>query len=240
MVVMPHVSRPLIALLVGTVAFFALWIVALKPQTSGSGSSGKSAPLQSAVDKAHAAVAQSNAASVAHGGTVATTPTTPATLSQAKPSTAATHTATAAAASGTKAATKTEAASAAAAGAAEQRAAAARAAAHAAARRQAAVVQALNDHKVLALLFYNYRAADDRAVKHELATISTHGGKVFKLSIPLRELSHYPVITLQVPVTMSPTLVIVDASHHARTILGFAAQFEIEQRIVDALSVKAK
>ena len=87
MMVMPHVSRPLIALLVGTVAFFALWIVALKPQTSGNGSGGK-APLQSAVDKAHAAVAQSNAASVAHGGTVATTPTTPktaATLSPTKP-----------------------------------------------------------------------------------------------------------------------------------------------------------
>ena len=88
MMVMPHVSRPLIALLVGTVAFFALWIVALKPQTSGNGSSGKARPLQSAVDKAHAAVAQSNAASVAHGGTVATTPTTPTTpLSPTKPST---------------------------------------------------------------------------------------------------------------------------------------------------------
>ena len=84
MMVMPHVSRPLIALLVGTVAFFALWIVALKPQTSGNGSGGK-APLQSAVDKAHAAVAQSNAASVAHGGTVATTPTTAAPLSPTKP-----------------------------------------------------------------------------------------------------------------------------------------------------------
>ena len=63
---------------------------------------------------------------------------------------------------------------------------------------------------------------------------------MFKLSIPLRELSHYPVITLQVPITMSPTLVIIDGTQHARTIVGFAAQFEIEQRIVDALSVKPK
>ena len=96
MEVMPHVSRPLIALLVGTVAFFALWIVALKPQTSGSGSGGK-APLQSAVDKAHAAVAQSNAASVAHGGTVATTSTTPnatPTTPKTTPTTAATLTPT--------------------------------------------------------------------------------------------------------------------------------------------------
>ena len=106
--------------------------------------------------------------------------------------------------------------------------------------RQAEVVNALRAHKVVAALFYNYRAADDRAVKHELATISTHGGQVFKLSIPLRELSYYPVITLQVPVTGSPTLVIIDGTQHARTIVGFAAQFEIEQRIVDALSVKPK
>jgi hypothetical protein len=33
MVVMDSVSRPLIALLLGTVAFFALWLVALKPST---------------------------------------------------------------------------------------------------------------------------------------------------------------------------------------------------------------
>ncbi len=106
--------------------------------------------------------------------------------------------------------------------------------------REAEVVDALHAHKVVAALFYNYRAADDRAVKRELATISTHGGRVVKLSIPLRELALYPVITYQVPVTESPTLVIIDPSWHARTIVGFAAQFEIEQRIVDALSVKPK
>ena len=245
MEVMPHVSRPLIALLVGTVAFFALWIVALKPQTSGSGSGGK-APLQSAVAKAHAAVAQSNAASVAHGGTVATTSTTPnatPTTPKTTPTTAATLTPTkpTQAAKPTKPTEATQATQAGAAAAKANAAATARrhAAAEAAAR-EAEVVNALHAHKVVAALFFNYRAADDRAVKHELASISTHGGKVFKLSIPLRELARYPVITYQVPVTGSPTLVIIDPSWHARTIVGFAAQFEIEQRIVDALSVKPK
>ena len=38
---MGNVSRPLIALLVATVAFFALWIVALKP-SSGTGTAGTS------------------------------------------------------------------------------------------------------------------------------------------------------------------------------------------------------
>jgi hypothetical protein len=244
MVVMPHVSRPLIALLVGTVAFFALWIVALKPQTSGNGSGGK-VPLQSAIDKAHAAVAQSNAASVAHGGTVATTPATPKTT-PTSPTTAATlpPSKPASPTKPTKPKQPTEATQAARAGAAAARANAAatanRHAAAAAAVREAAVVHALHAHKVVAALFYNFRAADDRAVKRELAGISTHGGRVFKISIPLQELARYAVITYQVPVTESPTLVIIDASWHARTIVGFAAGFEIEQRIVDALSVKPK
>src|SRR2546423_11112448 len=71
MVVMDNVSRPLIALLVGSVAFFAVWMIALKPSGSGSSSSGGSSAYQSAIAKAHAAVATSNGASAAHGGTVA-------------------------------------------------------------------------------------------------------------------------------------------------------------------------
>ena len=56
-------SRSLIALLIGTVAFFALWVVALKPGSSktGSGSQGLG-QYQSAINKAHQAVATSNAA----------------------------------------------------------------------------------------------------------------------------------------------------------------------------------
>src|SRR5205823_13532782 len=72
--VMDNVSRPLIALLVGSVAFFAVWMVALKPSSSPSGSSGGgSSANHSAVAKAHQAVATSNGASVAHGGVIAGT-----------------------------------------------------------------------------------------------------------------------------------------------------------------------
>ena len=89
------------------------------------------------------------------------------------------------------------------------------------------------------MLFYNWRAADDRAVKQELASIPTHAQQVVKLAIPLRELARYAVVTRQVPVTMSPTLIIIDPTRHARELLGFASQFEIWQRIDDALRVKA-
>lgn len=101
-----------------------------------------------------------------------------------------------------------------------------------------AVQRALLGGKVLALLFYNPGAADDQAVKQELAGIPGHGGRVFSLAIPLNELSAYAQITSQVPVNYSPTLVIVDRAHQAHEIVGFADSFEIAQRIQDALSAR--
>ena len=82
---MDNVSRPLIALLVGSVAFLALWLVALKPSSSSTtGNSGGLGQYQSAINKAHQAAATSNnAAGKAEGSTAATTATS--TGSAARP-----------------------------------------------------------------------------------------------------------------------------------------------------------
>jgi hypothetical protein len=85
------------------------------------------------------------------------------------------------------------------------------------------------------MLFYNPKAPDDREVKQELAAVPSSGGKVVSLAVPLFELSFYPVVTSQVPVTMSPTLVIINPLRQASTIEGFADGFEISQRITDAV-----
>src|SRR5581483_4134138 len=71
-----------------------------------------------------------------------------------------------------------------------------------------AATRALNSHKVLAMLFYSPSAPDDQAVRQELRSVPTAGGRVVKLAVPLSELSRYPVVTTQVPVYESPTLVI--------------------------------
>lgn len=222
---MDNVSRPLIALLVGTVAFFALWIVALKPSSSGSGSSGGAGQYQSAINKARHAVGTSAAASVAHGGTVVTTPARASsvlkTASTKAATTPATTTAPAIAATTVRATTSKT----------PQPAAAAK-------HRLDVVTRALVAHRVLALLFYNPAAADDRAVKQELATVPVHGHKVVKLIVPLNELSRYTVVTNQVPVNEDPTLVLIDGHGQASTIVGFADRFEIAQRVADALAVK--
>lgn len=109
----------------------------------------------------------------------------------------------------------------------------------ASADRLGAVERALARGKVLALLFYNPSGADDQAVKQELASLTTAGGMVFKLAIPLAEASSYAQLTNEVPVNFSPTLVIIDRARQAQEIVGFADTFEIIQRLNDALSTSA-
>jgi hypothetical protein len=215
MAVMEHVSRPLIGLLVAVVAFFALWIVALKPGGGSSTSAPSTPALLSAVQKAHQAVATANAASVAHGGTVATAPSSTVAPGTKAPPSAAATTAPSTAVKASPATTHVT----------------------SPANRFGVVSRALKANKVLALLFYNSLAADDRAVKAELASVPVHGGRVVKLAVPLSELGRYTVVTSQVPVGASPTLVLIDPDQQASTIVGFSDRFEIAQRVSAALSV---
>jgi hypothetical protein len=237
---MDHVSRPLIALLVGTAAFFALWLVALKP--SGAGSGSQPGVYVSAIAKAHQAVAVSAAASAAHGGTavpsarpsaasapVHTPATTHTPASANKPATAPAHTPTVA----TPPVTATTAHPTA---PAKIVLPARHPSASPAARRANSVARAIQTHKTLALLFYNAAAADDRAVRRELAAVPAHGGKVLRLAVPLNELARYGSVTNQVTVNASPTLVVIDGAHHASTLVGFADRFEIAQLVADALA----
>ena len=60
--VMRSLPKPLIGLLLGTVAFFAVWMVALKPSSSSSGGSPSGVgQYQSAINQAHQAVKTSHA-----------------------------------------------------------------------------------------------------------------------------------------------------------------------------------
>ena len=79
---MRSLPKPLIGLLLGTVAFFAVWMVALKPSSSSSGGAPSGVgQYQSAIDKAHQAVTTSNQANARLGAPTATTPATTAKVS---------------------------------------------------------------------------------------------------------------------------------------------------------------
>jgi hypothetical protein len=225
---MARLPKPMIGLLLGTIVFFAIWMVALKPKTSaGGGSQGGVGQYQSAIDQAHQAVTTSNQANAKLGAPTATAPAP-------KP---ATKTQTAAPASIAKATTPAKVTPKAAAKAAPA-AKGASSVAQSPASGVKAIQSAIRAGNVVAVLFYNDAAADDRAVKSELAAVPTHHGKVVKLAVPVSQLTQYSVVSQQIPVVTAPTLVLIDAARQATMITGYADPVEIAQRIDDALAAK--
>ncbi|HEY2159979.1 MAG TPA: hypothetical protein VGH24_01620 [Solirubrobacteraceae bacterium] len=223
---MTHVSRPLIGLLAATVLVFALWVVALKPHDSGTGSGGSSSgglgQYQSDIKAAHQAVGTSNAANARAGADPTSAPSGSTAAAHPAKVAAAKHAAVVKHAVAVKHATP------------------AKSLPHtvAAVSRFGAVQRALRRHEVLALLFFNPAAPDDRAVNAELRTVPAHSGKVFKLAIPLSEINSYMAITNRVPVNLSPTLVLIAPNGAADEIVGYADPFEISQRVNDALAIR--
>lgn len=102
----------------------------------------------------------------------------------------------------------------------------------------APVAHAIARHKVLALLFFNPRGADDRVVRRELARVNRHDGKVFVRAVPLRRLSHYARITRGAAVEQSPSVVVIDRKLHAQLLPGYVDRVTIDQAVSDALRAK--
>ncbi|HYB28723.1 MAG TPA: hypothetical protein VEF89_19070 [Solirubrobacteraceae bacterium] len=225
--------KPLIGLLLATVVFFALWIVALKPGSSTSGSSPDGlGQYQSAINKAHQAVATSNAANARLGAPVSTVYSPAPSTDKSAPATTAAVSKPAVKAPASKVTPAKPAAN----------APVAEVAANPVSPSAAAEVKALDNavagHKVVVVLFYNPAAADDQAMRQEVAAVPTHGGRVAKFTVPVSELTQFQAITAQVPVVTAPTLVVIDPTDQAAMLTGFASQLEINQRVADALAVK--
>jgi hypothetical protein len=239
---MASLPRPLIALLVATLAAFGLWYVELKPSSSSSGGSSQGVgAYQSAINQAHQAVKISGAANAKLGAPTSTGPapksptTTNATAANAGPATATSAKATPATKTGAPAKPAAHAKS-----VTHAKSAAAKPTAKTASTAQqvSLVKNAIDSHKVVAVLFFNAAASDDQAMDHELASVPTHGGKVVKLAVPVSELSSFGMITQQVPVVTAPTFVVIDASRQATTLTGFADPLVISQTVADALAAK--
>jgi hypothetical protein len=246
-------SKPLIGVLVATVIVFALYMVELRPK-SGSGANSATGSGQSLgaystdIAKAQGAVAISNASNARSGQLSPTPPSTTSTPSGSAPASAAsggaghstsTNGATKATTTSSSQAKKTSAASSSHANSASHTTSKTSSKAPSTpAARASAVAAAIREHKVLALLFYNPAGADDQAVDHELNSVSTHHGAVFKLAIPVAELANYVSLTEQVPINLTPTLVVIGRNGQAGEIAGFTDTFEINQRIADALATK--
>lgn len=225
-----HVSRPLVALLIGTVVFFGLWITALKPSSSGSGSHQALGQYQTAINKACSVPGLQHAEGCGHSAGAPTPTTAGNTAPPANGTTAG------AGSAGPSAGSSSSAGNSATQAQSHANQAAKPAGAASTPKAGFAAVQAgLRDHKVLALLFYNPHAADDRAVHQELASVPTHRGAVVKLAVPLQDLSSYSTLLNEVPVNFSPTLLLINGARQAEEIVGFADSFEIDRRVAAAL-----
>jgi hypothetical protein len=258
---MASLPRPLIALLVATLGAFGMWYVELRPSSSKSGGSPSGVgQYQGAINQAHKAVAISGAANAKLGSPTSTARTATAPVhastvtahAAGKPVSAAKAQASTTTKAQTPAKTKAlaPAKSRASASAKSKAAADSKSKSKAAAKTAtntstmsaptvATVQTALKDDKVVAILFYNGSAADDLAVKQELGTVSTDGGKVVKVAVPLSQLTNFALVTQQVPVVTAPTFVVIDAAKQATSITGFADTLAIQQLVAAAVAAKS-
>lgn len=222
---MSQVSPPLRIALIAAVAFLGVWALFLRPEpvppvSEEPASVAPAAPAATSSDPSAAAAAAANAnASVAAADAKAgalTGTTAPA---------------------GSPAAVVPPAGTSAAA-VAPQGAAGAREIPlnrEALAKLPADVAAAVRRDKVIALLFWNSRAPEDRRVRRALRDANSHGGRVFVRVAPVSDIARYAPITRGVDVAQSPTLVVVDADLHAEALVGYVARTTIRQALSDAI-----
>jgi hypothetical protein len=96
------------------------------------------------------------------------------------------------------------------------------------------VRQAIRKDKVLVLLFWNEKSADDRAVKAALSKVDRWDGRVYVKAAPLKQISKYGRIARGVSVEQSPTVVVADRDLRAETLVGYVDRTTIDQAVVDA------
>jgi hypothetical protein len=97
------------------------------------------------------------------------------------------------------------------------------------------VLQALGDRKVVVLLFWSPKAAEDKAVRNALTEVDRHKGKVLAHATHVKRIASYGQITRGADVKQSPTVVIVDRNRKVETLVGYVDRVTIDQAVTDAL-----
>jgi hypothetical protein len=97
------------------------------------------------------------------------------------------------------------------------------------------VKKALDAHKVVVLLFWNPKGADDRSVKQTVDGLSNRGGEVAKFTDTLQNVARYAQVTSTNAVAQTPTVVVVDRKGHGLRATGYLDDQTVDQLVVDAL-----
>ena len=227
---MSQISPPIRILLVCAVAFMAAWMLFLRPKddtgtpAAATPSPASSRPVEAggdkagsfagkAVEKANEATAAQDAQAEELAGGVSET-TAPSTTSPS--TTAVTPTTDADQAPAVKPGELTK--KAAAAGGLPLR-----------------VLHGLADHKVVVLLFWSPKSAEDKAVRKALSNIDRHKNKVLAHAAHVKRIAAYTQITRGADVSQSPTVVIIDRNRKVETLVGYVDRVTIDQAVTDAL-----
>lgn len=237
---MSQVSRPMQVLLIATVAFAAVWFVALRPKADDSGGDSAPAPaaqpadtgaksslpgsLGSSVDKARGAASTSDAANARRDAAEQ--------KSTGEPDATATASGAAAPATATPAAgTKRTAAP-----GKSKPVAARRLAAAGASASPARVAAAVARGQVAVVLFWDRSTPVDTMVRAEVGRTGTRTKDVFVAAVPISQVSKYDTVTRGIQVLQAPTVVVIDRKHEATLLTGYVDGSEIAQAVADALA----
>jgi hypothetical protein len=120
--------------------------------------------------------------------------------------------------------------------AAKGAAAAKPAAAKAPGRLDGPIRRELADRRVVVVLFWNAKGADDVATRGALRELDRHDGKVAVHVVPVGRVGRYPSITAGVTIAQSPTTLVIGRKRHTRVIAGLSEPQELEQAVDDALA----
>jgi hypothetical protein len=221
--------------LLAVLAFAGLWLVALRPKPAepapaptapvatkpAKGLTGAPDKAKDAVAKANGSVAKTEgtAKATSEGNAAAPKPKAPAA---AKPAVAKADPVPAKPAAKPKAAAP---AAKAVPAASPQRGVAIKRDENAKVKR---VLADLDAKKVVVLLFWDRRNADDREVYRAVESADRHDGKVSVRAAPIQELDSYDAVTQGVPVVGSPSVMVIDRQRRATVITGLTVKTEID------------
>jgi hypothetical protein len=106
----------------------------------------------------------------------------------------------------------------------------------AAGRLDGSIVREMRQGKIVVVLFWNAKGADDIATRGVLRDLDRHAGKVTVHVVPVSRVARYPAITQGVTIAQSPTTLVIGHKRNTRVITGLSEPRELTQAVGDALA----
>jgi hypothetical protein len=97
------------------------------------------------------------------------------------------------------------------------------------------VLKALGDRKVVVILFWSPKSAEDKAVRKALTGVDRHNNKVLAHATHIKRVASYQQITRGAEVEQSPTVVVIDRNRQVTSLVGYVDRQTIDQAVTDAL-----